>query len=337
MDPKRLISITEAFPTARVAVIGDCMLDRYTWGTAARISQEAPVPVVRAERMTVSPGGAANAMRTLACLGAETLAFGPVGDDAAGEELRTVLEDIGVDTAGLVTVKGRRTSEKTRILAGAQQVVRVDMEDTEPIGAETEQGLLERLRAALANDGIAAIIVQDYAKGAVSQNLLRQTVRIASDEGIPVALDPHAANAFNVPGLFLMTPNRAEAFALAGRHFTDARLPLPEDAALRQTVEALEGAWKVKNLLVTLGPAGMALFRAGEAPVHFPTQAREVFDVSGAGDTVIAVCVLAAACGANIEEAAILANHAAGVVVGKVGTAPIYPHELLASFETPDP
>ncbi len=333
VDLRRAEKIVAGFKNLRVAVVGDLMLDRYVWGKASRISQEAPVPIVRVERETSAPGGAANVLRNLATLGGTATPFGVIGDDGVGQNLCAVLERYSTDLEGLLRKKDLRTTEKTRVLAGNQQVVRVDTEDGDSLTTQDRAVLLDRLERACKGGGFDAIIVEDYDKGIVNKALLTSITAIAAECGVPVALDPHPGNPLNVKGLKLMTPNRSEAFALAGAYLVRGAENVMGDEALLQVVAKLEELWAPEHLLVTLGPRGMALFREGAPALHVPTKAREVFDVSGAGDTVIATCTLALCAGASPEEAAIMANHGAGAVVGKVGTAPIYPEELIESFE----
>jgi rfaE bifunctional protein kinase chain/domain len=330
LPPERARDILDRCAGRRVAVVGDFMLDRYIWGAASRISQEAPVPVVRALKTTSAPGGAANVARNVHTLGARPVPFGVAGPDAAGDELAALLEAMAGGPAGIIRDTSRRTTEKTRIIAGGQQVVRVDNEDDDPLPGAIADELLARLRAAVAR--VDAIIVEDYAKGVVSGTVLREIAAMGNDRGVPVTLDPHPSHPYNVPGLAAITPNRAEAFALAGLYPAKTVLPLIDDAPLREAAVRLAALWAPKCILVTLGGDGMALFRRDSMPAHFPTRAREVFDVSGAGDTVIAAFTLALIAGATPEEACVLANHAAGVVVAKVGTAPVDAEELLATF-----
>lgn len=323
--------IINSWQGKRVAVIGDLMLDRYVWGSASRISPEAPVPVVKVDKTTSSPGGSANVLRNLASLGGTPVAFGLIGDDSTGDELRGLLDDLNVKLDGIVVDDTRRTIEKTRILAGNQQVVRVDTEDVEEITQDKVGELLKRLEEQA--DCLDAIIVEDYAKGTLTQALLSRVVEIAKKHDIPVALDPHPANAFNVKGMSLITPNRREAFAMAGMYFVSGVLPIEEDISLHNTVLRMQELWEPDHLLITLGSGGMALFDKGRPDLHIPTRAKEVFDVSGAGDTVIASFVLSLLSGATPREAAVVSNHAAGIVVGKVGTAPVSAAELQDSFK----
>lgn len=332
MNPDRAQEIVHAFSRQRVAVFGDLMLDRYIWGQASRISQEAPVPIVAVNRQTAAPGGAANVLRNIASLGGNAIALGVIGDDVNGDDLIRELEAQGIGASAVVRDADRKTTEKTRIIADHQQVVRVDVEEVKAIDAEQAGRLVDALDTEAERGTLQAIIVEDYNKGTVTETVLKAIVELATRHKIPVALDPHPGNPAHAEGFTIMTPNRAEAFAMAGVYPQAGVLPIEEDAALRDVVQRLQAQWKPEYLLITLGAHGMALFHSDDAPIHIPTQAREVYDVSGAGDTVIASFVLALLSGASPKEAAMISNHAAGVVVGKVGTAPVSGDELIHSF-----
>lgn len=335
MTPERARELIHRFAGKRVAVVGDLMLDRYIIGSASRISPEAPVPVVRVHHETSTLGGAANVMRNLATLGARPLGFGVVGADKAGDDLLAALVRQGVDVAGVQRDTSRRTSVKTRLIADHQQVARIDDEDDAPLRPTIRRRLMAGLRQVATAGQLDAVILEDYHKGVISRALAVESRDLAKAHRLPIALDPHPGNTMRVPGLTLMTPNRAEAFALAGCFPRAAVMPPTEDKALLEVGRRLKRRWRPDHLLVTLGAGGMALFEAegSETPHHVPTVAREVFDVSGAGDTVIATWILALVVGATPLEAAMLSNQAAGVVVGKVGTAPIEVAELLATFD----
>jgi len=324
--------ILNLFPRHRVAVAGDLMLDRYIWGRASRLSPEAPVPVVATERCTEVPGGAANVVRNVLGLGAVAQVFGALGDDSEGVALRALLDAGGADMAPTLVLPGRPTTLKTRVIANNQQVVRIDREDTRPVPPDVGERLAASLLAALAGRHVQGVVFEDYAKGLLSRELMQQVTDAARRQGLVTSLDPHPSHSFSVKGLTLMTPNRAEAFGLAGVYYRPGVYPIEKDDALLEVSRRLRGEWEVEYLLVTLGAGGMALFRDAEPPLHIPTVAREVFDVSGAGDTVIAACLLALAAGATPYEAAALGNCAAGVVVGKLGTATCSADELLASL-----
>ncbi len=325
--------LTDAWQGKQIGVVGDLMLDRYIWGRADRISQEAPIPVVKAGKTTTRPGGAANVLHNLKTLGATPRTYGVLGKDISGNLLRCLLDELNIDTQGLLDDPDRITPEKTRILAGSQQVVRLDNERIEPLYPHTKEQLLAAIQTDLEAGRLDGLIIEDYAKGTLDIGLVETILQLCREHGLPVAMDPHPANPMLVDGLTLITPNRAEAFALAGLYHSEAKSPITEDDALLDVVQRLLDRCLLEQLLITLGGDGMALFRRGEAPLHVPTVAREVFDVSGAGDTVIASYLLALCAGATPEEAAVLANHAAGVVVGKVGTAPVHLEELLNAFK----
>lgn len=324
----RLASYLPKLRDCRVAVVGDLMLDTYIWGRATRLCPEAPVPVVRAESDTTAPGGAANVVRNLVSLGAHAHAFGLVGDDSAGHELLAALGESGADASGVLVSASRPTTVKTRVLAGNQQVVRIDREETSPVPAALRAQIAERLQRAVRGGQLDAVILEDYAKGVLDRELVADVVATCRQAGVFVTLDPHASNRFEVEGLKLMTPNRAEAFALAGMYYQSGSLPLSGDAPLLAVGRKLRETWGTELLLITLGSKGMALFAGEREPLHIPTQAIEVFDVSGAGDTVMAVFVLALVSGACPADAACLANSAAGVVIAEVGTAAVTPDEL---------
>ncbi len=327
---RRVRELLAAAARARVLVIGDVMLDQFIWGRVARISPEAPVPVVEFERESIMPGGAANVARNLTALGVATELSAVVGPDRAARDLRQLLERESVGCAGLFAQAARTTTIKTRIIAHQQQVVRVDRETCAHVDAKTVRRLMSHLEKQL--DRIDAVIVGDYGKGVVTQTLLDETKMLCRARGIWLSLDPKPVHRLNLQGLSLITPNRKEAFELAGVP-DGARGAAPlEDAQLRRVVEILLRDLEPALLLITLGDQGMLLCQRGQRPFHIPTVAQEVFDVSGAGDTVIGSFTLAIAAGASPIEAAVFSNHAAGVVVGKVGTAMVTSEELLASF-----
>lgn len=315
----------------RVLVVGDAMLDQFTWGRVSRISPEAPVPVVEFDHESFMPGGAANVARNLSALGVQTELVGSVGEDAAAKTLRRLLEAEGVDCRGLLRHGQRPTSIKTRIIANRQQLVRVDREARGDLKGPASERLWRRVQSRL--PGVDGVIVGDYGKGVVTQGLLDRVREACRHRGIWLSLDPKPVHRLDLSGLSLLTPNRKEVFELAGvADLAPAVEPL-RDAMLQEVAARLLEELRPALLLVTLGEHGMLLCQRGQAAVHIPTRAREVFDVSGAGDTVIGVFTLAIVAGASPVEAAELSNHAAGVVVGKLGTAVVTPGELLASFE----
>jgi rfaE bifunctional protein kinase chain/domain len=328
MNESRLRQLLKRFAQQKILVVGDVMLDHFLWGKVSRISPEAPVPVVDVQRESYFPGGAANVARNLRALGSSATMLGVLGDDAAGRELDNILRDQGIETHGLLVDPNRPTTLKTRIVAHHQQIVRFDRERTEPLPAAMNGRLLENFAEQL--EHVSAVIFEDYGKGVLTQSLFDTMNR--RTRGKITAADPNARHLLKFHGLTAITPNRAEAFAAAGVASTDPLDDVLQDGSLMQVGQKLLAKWKPKNLLITLGEHGMCLFRQGKRPHHIPTVAQEVFDVSGAGDTAIATLTLALAAGADAVEAASISNHAAGVVVGKIGTATCSPEELLASF-----
>jgi D-beta-D-heptose 7-phosphate kinase/D-beta-D-heptose 1-phosphate adenosyltransferase len=288
------------------------------------------VPVVDFKRESFMPGGAANVARNLTALSIPTELFGAVGCDTAAAELKRLLAEQKVGCGGLVACETRPTSMKTRIVAHQQQVVRIDRENRDGLNEKLTRQILGRLRKQLPR--AAAVIVGDYGKGVVTQPLLNELKALCRERGVWLSLDPKPVHNLNLGSLSLITPNRKEAFELANLD-DDTRNEDPlADANLMLVAERLLKELRPAVLLITLGELGMLLCQRGLKPFHIPTLAQEVFDVSGAGDTVIATFTLAVAAGASPLEAAIISNHAAGIVVGKVGTATISPDELLASF-----
>lgn len=330
MRQDRLRQLVTRFPQRSVLVVGDVMLDHFLWGKVSRISPEAPVPVVEITRESYFPGGAANVARNLRALGCHVKTIGLLGDDPAGEELRELLEQQGIETQGLIVDPNRPTTLKTRIVAHHQQIVRFDREKTDKVSPQAARSLLDYL--ALHVEDVAAIVFEDYGKGVLSQALLDAMKRLAHKHRKITAADPNARHLLRFLGLTAITPNRGEAFAAARLPYAEPADDVLRDGPLLRAGQTLLRKWRPRNLLVTLGEHGMCLFRPRQRPHHIPTVAREVFDVSGAGDTVIATLVLALAAGADAVEAAEISNHAAGVVVGKIGTATCSPEELLESF-----
>jgi D-glycero-beta-D-manno-heptose-7-phosphate kinase len=314
----------------RVLVVGDVMLDQFIWGSVGRISPEAPVPVVDFERESFMPGGAANVARNLTALKVNTELFGVVGRDQAGKELTRLLTSHQIGCGGILANASRRTSVKTRIVAHKQQLVRIDRETRDGLAGALMTRLLQALEAKIPR--AAGVIVGDYGKGVVTQPLLEEVKRLCRAHGIWLSFDPKPVHHLMLTGLSLITPNRKEAFELANLP-DETRNPDPlADANLMRVVHELLTKLRPALLLITLGELGMLVCQRDQPPIHIPTVAQEVFDVSGAGDTVIASFTLAIAAGASPLEAAIISNHAAGIVVGKIGTATMTPEELVASF-----
>lgn len=331
LSPARAKALLAAAARTRILVIGDVMLDQFIWGGVSRISPEAPVPVVDFQSESFMPGGASNVARNLSSLKVKTEIFGAVGRDVSARQLDKLLKEQRVGCSGLVASSARHTSIKTRIVAHKQQVVRVDRETRGELDAVSTKKLIAAVRAKLPQAD--ALIVGDYGKGVVTQGLLNELRELCHQRGVWLSLDPKPVHPLSLAGLSLITPNRKEAFELAGvADETRAANPLADKNLLRAADKLLADLHPAV-LLVTLGDLGMLLCQRDQKPFHIPTVAQEVFDVSGAGDTVIATFTMAIAAGASPLEAAILSNHAAGIVVGKLGTATVTPAELLASFQ----
>lgn len=332
-DIGKLTAVTKAFGNCRIAIVGDLMLDVYIWGNVTRISPEAPVPIVHVERETNCLGGAANVMRNAVTMGCGRIyAFGVVGDDPNGGEVHRQLRDFGIDPGGVYSDPSRRTIEKQRIIAGPQQLLRIDYEDIREVENTCRESAVARILELIEEDKIDAIIFEDYGKGMLSEDMLEAIIPAARAKGIVTALDPKPGHLRPVRGLSVMKPNRGEAFGMAGRVFRDQGLPPEKDPQIREVAEILLEEWAPECLVISLAAQGMALFRRGHKMLIIPTRAREVFDVSGAGDTVIAALTLGLAAGADIAAAAHIANFAAGIVVGRVGTATVSADELIGSF-----
>jgi D-beta-D-heptose 7-phosphate kinase/D-beta-D-heptose 1-phosphate adenosyltransferase len=297
------------------------MLDQFVWGSVTRISPEAPVPVVRLERETVSPGGAGNVARNLVALGARARPVGVVGEDRDGEHLARLCRESGMPVEGLVTVRGRPTTVKMRVVAQHQHVVRVDREDDGPLASEAARAVRERALAGL--EGAHAVVISDYDKGAITPDLLAAVLPEAARRGLPLVVDPKPRHFAHYRPATVVTPNAREAMEAAG-------LPARTDAELEALGRSLLAGLGCPHLLITRGERGMLLLDRGGGALAIPAAAREVFDVTGAGDTVAATLALALAAGASVRDAAVLANRAAGVVVGKLGTAVVSREEILA-------
>lgn len=331
---KKLKEIVKRFSQARILVIGDLILDEYIWGKVERISPEAPVPVVWANKLTHVPGGAANVANNISSYGASALLCGVIGQDKNASSLMKVLKKENIETRGIFALPDRCTTVKTRIVAAHQQVVRVDWEHTEPLSRDSIRNVFSYVKNNIKD--LDAIIIEDYGKGVINAQLLEGLILLAQSHKKIVLVDPKEDHFQYYRGVTSITPNRKELEnAVRNLKIKDNknRLKLDSDklftdrdieAAGRQILEYLE----LDSLLVTLGENGIKLFEKKGKITHIPTVAQEVFDVSGAGDTVIATFALSLAVGASKEEAAYIANYAAGIVVGKIGTATVTKEEL---------
>ncbi len=316
-DTRKLLDIIKAFPERKILVLGDLMLDRYLWGQVDRISPEAPVPVVEVQKESMNLGGAGNVCFNLVRLGASAILVGVVGQDEAGQWIR----DNAPEARGIIQDETRSTTIKTRIIAGHQQVVRVDQEKKEPVSPEIQ----EKIHTFLEQEDYEGIVISDYNKGLIGQALMARILAFAQQTKRPVFVDPKDANFTFYTPVDLITPNHHEAENIV-------HLPCHNDQEVERAGQTILSLISTRYLILKRGEQGMSVFDTQGTVHHIPTIAKEVYDVTGAGDTVIAVASLALLAGATIQEAALLANAAAGIVVGKLGTATVTAEELEKAF-----
>ncbi len=331
MTPDRLEAILEEALAKRLLVIGDLMLDEFVWGKVGRISPEAPVPVVEVTGESFFPGGAANVARNLREFLDRVSVIGLMGKDRNGQRLRQLLAEYKIDMSDSIEDEKFPTIVKTRIIARHQQVVRVDREKIARPSTAQIGKVVAALRKRLLN--LDAIIFEDYGKGFVTRELVAQIAHEARAAKKIVTADPNPHNLIDWSGMTAVKPNRTEAFLAAGIPNRDSELSPNKDVDLVRAGNDLLRKWAAQYLLITLGEHGVMFFEKGKRPHHIPTKARDVFDVSGAGDTAIAMFTLALVCNATPLEAAQIANHASAVVVGKLGTATVTRDQLISSFE----
>ena len=324
-DPEILIRAVRNFRNKRIIVLGDLMLDRFIWGSVSRISPEAPVPVVEIRKESTCLGGAANVASNIRSLRGMPVPLGILGDDFEGKRLREEFKAIGSPIGGLVVDKNRPTSIKTRIIAHHQQVCRTDREDRSAIPAALQARVAEKFRAALSSSD--AVIVSDYAKGLISPPLLKRTLPLAKSARKVVCVDPKITDFAVYKPATVITPNTLEAERASG-------IAVSNTADLIRAGKKILRESGIEHLLVTRGEEGMALFERGSGVTCIPTVAQEVFDVTGAGDTVISTLALSLVAGLTILQSAVLSNIAAGIVVGKLGTASATPDELIAAIRS---
>ena len=315
------------FSACNLLVIGDLIIDEYIWGEVERISPEAPVQVVSVKTEGYTLGGAGNVVNNLRSLGAGVSVMGVIGSGSHGGRMLKNFADLGVDTGGVIREKDRPTTRKTRVIAASQQVLRIDHEIRQEISSQTFQKLSDGLKAGIASSDL--VLISDYGKGVVTPALFARIIEIARDLGKITVADPKGIHFDKYNGVTLLTPNLKEAALAAGIEMITPATPVTAGKRLLQTL-------KIENLLITCGKDGMVLFEKGQPPFRIRAEARQVYDVSGAGDTVLAVLGLALAAGASLKEAAAVANTAAGIVVGKVGTATVSPKELADALSPPD-
>lgn len=331
MKPERIQHLLDRARKQRLLVIGDVMLDEFVWGKVSRISPEAPVPVVEVQRESCYPGGAANVARNLRPFCKSVQISGIVGSDLHATRLINLLAEEEISSDGLIESRDMPTIVKTRIIARQQQVVRVDREKRCAVSAETLASAIQRISSLLPE--VDGVIFEDYGKGFLSQGFVDEVAGLARKAGKVLTADPNPGNPLEWHDITTLKPNRSEAFAMAGKTDPGAGDDPLTDGPLLEVGAILLGQFRIPSLLITLGEHGMLLLDEGQPPYHTPTRAREVFDVSGAGDTAIALFTLALCAGGTPQEAAEISNHASGVVVGKLGTATLTPEELLASLE----
>lgn len=312
------------FGSKKILVLGDLMLDRYVWGSVSRISPEAPVPVVDVSKETLLPGGAANVANNICALGGKVSLCGVTGRDEAGAILLNLLKEGLQDAAGVVIDDARPTTTKTRVIAHSQQVVRFDREKREEIPKAIRNSILSKIKDQIHE--IDCIVVSDYAKGMITPSIMREVMAIAKPAGVPVVVDPKVGHFSYYRGATIITPNHLEAARAA-------KIEIENDETLRQAGFTLLDQIQGEAVLITRGEQGMNLFQKDGRITHIPTVAKEVYDVTGAGDTVVSVLALAIAAGANYVQAAMIANYAAGIVVGMVGTSTVKRDELAKAIE----
>ncbi|GBE30837.1 MAG TPA: D-glycero-beta-D-manno-heptose-7-phosphate kinase [Bacteroidetes bacterium] len=321
---KYVKKVLERMRDKRVVVIGDFMLDRYIWGEVSRISPEAPVVVVEANEDAQRPGGAGNVVLNLTSLGASCDAIGLIGDDENGRNLVQLLEQHGANTEGMIVANDRPTTVKTRVIAGNQQLLRVDREKKGEAAVNVQGQLVERVRGAI--ESADAVILQDYNKGLLTASLIRETIAVASEYDVPVMVDPKSNHFFEYQHATLFKPNLREAENALG-------VELHKTAEVEQACRELKDRLQAEAVLITRGSQGMMLLDGDNNPVHVEPKPRRISDVSGAGDTVISTITLAMISGLDGAKAVRLATHAAEYVVGRVGVVPITPEDLLNQVE----
>ena len=324
INTNRIEKITANIGKASILILGDIMLDEYLYGSVSRISPEAPVPVVEISEEQLRLGGAANVANNVAALGDKPLLLGTVGEDDASIKLHQILKARGIGRDFLVNDKKRRTTIKTRILAHSQQVVRADREDAVDISSETEKVIFDRFMSVA--DTLKAVIISDYGKGVITKSLLEKVIPACKEKDIFIAVDPKESNFFSYKKVSVVTPNHHEAGFIAGQR-------IKSENDLKNVGKLLLEKLESDSILITRGEKGMALFTANGEIDYVPTVAQKVYDVTGAGDTVVASFVCSIAAGASLKEATIFSNCAAGLVVGEIGTATVNVEQLTEEIK----
>jgi len=325
LTPRKLKELLDKFPENKILVIGDLILDRFIWGKVSRISPEAPVPVVEVERESSAVGGAANVARNIVSLRGRATLAGVIGKDSQGRSLKREIKKCGIYSEGVIIDSSRPTTIKSRVIAHQQQVVRIDKEERVKLSAEAESRLIDYIKRILKE--VKAVIISDYNKGVITPTVMSEVLALAKEKRLLVAVDPKWENYKLYREPYIITPNKKEAEIISGIKIIDG-------SSLLEAGKRLMTTSNCQALLITQGAKGMSLFirDKGINSIHIPTSAREVYDVTGAGDTVISSITLALCSNASFQEAAYLANLAAGLVVAKLGTATINASELLNSI-----
>ncbi len=324
ISKEKLDKIEQEFNGKKVAVIGDMMIDCYFWGDVKRISPEAPVPVVEVDDEFFRFGGAANVAKNILTLGGTPLPIGVIGNDEDGKKFKAILEESGISPEGIVIDETRPTTAKTRVIAAQQHIVRIDKEAKTPISENIENKILDYLYTHKSE--LNAVILEDYNKGVLTKRLIKEAISFCNDNGIIVNVDPKFDNFFEYQNVTVFKPNKKETADAFG-------IRLDSDEAISKAGARLLDKMNSRYVLLTLGSKGIALFENGKPERRISTKAREVADVSGAGDTVISTLTMALTAGADIYEAAYLANYAGGIVCGEVGIAPIERDKLFTTVK----
>ncbi|MCJ7498183.1 MAG: D-glycero-beta-D-manno-heptose-7-phosphate kinase [candidate division Zixibacteria bacterium] len=326
ISAQRLEQIFSNFGGHKILILGDLMLDEYIWGSVSRISPEAPVPVVEIMEESLKLGGAANVALNVKALENVPLLVGVVGRDRNGERLKEILAKSGISSQGVFIDEDRQTTVKTRIIAHSQQVVRADRENTDELSADMTFKLMDFIKKNIIEEKISALLISDYGKGVISLNLLNEVINFAKENKIFISVDPKETHFMNYKNVSLITPNHNEAGFAYGKRIKD-------EISLEEVGWGLLERLETEALLITRGERGMSLFEKTRKLTHFPTVAKKVYDVTGAGDTVISAFTCAFAAGASLKESALISNHAAGIVVGELGTAQVTKEELYRDLK----
>jgi len=324
IQAERFNQIFSRWGRHKILILGDVMLDEYLWGNVSRISPEAPVPVVEVLKESIKLGGAANVALNVKTLGDEPILVGVAGEDKNGERMMEALNAVGIGDEGIFTENSRPTTIKTRVIAHSQQVVRADREDTQEISPELTERIIDFVKNRIGE--IAALVISDYGKGVITLRLLSELIDLCRTNHVFVGVDPKETHFLNYKKVSLITPNHNEAAFAYGKKIKDENILEEVGWGLMDRLEA-------EAMLITRGEKGMSLFERSRSLTHFPTRAKEVYDVTGAGDTVISTFTSSFAAGASFKEAALISNHAAGMVIGEIGAAQVTKDQLTEKLK----